>query len=158
MNISKQYIILFVLFLFLFTSCKVYEEIWYRNAIPAPIKLGRSINFSASVGIREACGVAIFKLSNASAKKIMKEGLTFFKDAKHGRGYSESNYYYTYDRWRETPVSEWNGGMMCASLSKPLTTRIYNAGNNSGSYYTTKPEALLLVSPREKLVMLEYFG
>jgi hypothetical protein len=93
----------------------------------------------------------------------MHEGLRFFDPSIKARGHSGWNY--EYSKWKETPRQGWNRTenwsyeLLCGgSLNDDLYRSIVKAGRSSGSYYSKKHEAVLMVIPNQKLVVFAHNG
>jgi hypothetical protein len=114
----------------------------------------------------EACGGAIFKLTQLNVTAIEHQGLNFFQMARQGRGYPEGDRlhsFYSYEPWQQTPLpAAWASegtwlGLACMRLGFGLTRSITNAAREPGSYFTLKRSgAMLLVIPRLKLAVYTY--
>lgn len=152
-----------------------FETNHYRNALPIELKTKGLATTGSDVSLlsalfalqREGCGGAIFNLTDEARHLIKTNGLAFFSNAKYGRGYPAEDrlrHYYTYQPWQETPLpSAWTSegiwlGLNCMGLGRNMTQAIRSAAISSGSYYATKPEALLLVIPDLGLVVFTYYG
>ncbi len=107
-----------------YLAWSVYEYHWYSDLIPAKIGITYAINISGHSGLREGCGAAIFRLTNASADAICRQKIEFFNDAIYSRRSKDP--YYTYREWKETPVpNTWTSegtwpGLGCSSVSSSL--------------------------------------
>ena len=159
----KEFVkLIFLIIITLYAAWSVYEYYWYSSLIPAKIGITRAINISGQSGLREGCGTAIFRLTNATADAISRKGSDFFNDAIYSRRSKEPRY--TYRSWKETPVPKtWTSegtwpGLGCSSVSRPLLSQILRAASKKGSYYSTKDEAWIIVIPSLKLVVFSYFG
>lgn len=149
-----------------FSAYKVLQYYWYAQAVPAEIQIAYPVAVGDQSDFREGCGVAVYKLTATSLEGIKKNGLRFFENAIHGRGYvnpSDNDYhYYTYQPWRKTPVpTEWtNQGswFMCSVVSGRLEEEIIVASKQHGAYYTVKAEGELLVIPSLGYVVFSYNG
>lgn len=145
-----------------YLAWSVYEYHWYSDFIPAKIGITYAINISGHSGLREGCGAAIFRLTNATADTICRQKIEFFNDAIYSRRSKDP--YYTYREWKETPVpNTWTSegtwpGLGCSSVSSSLLSQILIAASKKGSYYSSKDEAWILVIPSLKLVVFSYFG
>ncbi|MEH1939640.1 MAG: hypothetical protein V7L01_05375 [Nostoc sp.] len=134
----------------------------YSGIIPAKIGITYAIHIGGKTGFREGCGAAIFRLSNATADAIDREGLNFFNDVIYSRKSKER--YYTYSSWKETPVPDsWTSegswpGLGCSGASSSLLSKILVAASKKGSYYSSIDEGEILVIPNHKLVVFTYFG
>ncbi|MCC5652151.1 hypothetical protein LC609_20470 [Nostoc sp. XA013] len=146
-----------------YVACSVFKYYWYSGFIPAKIEITYAIHIGGVSGIiREGCGAAIFRLSDATADAISRKGLDFFNDALYSRKSKERRY--TYSSWKETPVpNSWTSegtwpGLGCSGASRSLLSQILLAASKKGSYYSSKDEAWIVVIPSFKLVVFSYFG
>ncbi|MBD2242229.1 hypothetical protein [Nostoc sp. FACHB-888] len=146
-----------------YVVCSVFNYYWYSGFIPAKIEITYAIHIGGVSGIiREGCGAAIFRLSDATADAISRKGLDFFNDALYSRKSKERRY--TYSSWKETPVpNSWTSegtwpGLGCSGASRSLLSQILLPASKKGSYYSSKDEAWIVVIPSFKLVVFSYFG
>jgi hypothetical protein len=146
-----------------YVACSVFNYYWYSGFIPAKIEITYAIHIGGVSGIiREGCGAAIFRLSDATTDAISCKGLDFFNDALYSR--KSKDRYHTYSSWKETPVpSSWTSegtwpGLGCSGASRSLLSQILLPASKKGSYYSSKYEAEILVIPSFKLVVFSYFG
>lgn len=141
----------------------LFEDYWYRQVIPENIGLSYRITITSNSGFREGCGTAIYRLSNETAKAIQQKGLEYFTNSKQSRGYSD--HYHKYGEWHETPRKDWKRPenwsfeLLCGgAINDSLYKKIVESGQTYGSYYSLKPEAVLMVIPNMKLVVFAYNG
>ncbi|WP_417547294.1 hypothetical protein [Marinobacter segnicrescens] len=141
----------------------LFEDYWYRKAIPENIGLSYRISITSDSGFREACGTAVYKLGGKTAEAIKELGVKFFEESGQARGHSDS--YYTYGEWRETPRGDWTRSenwsyeLLCGgSIGESLYDDIVESGRTSGSYYSFKREGVLMVIPDKKLVVFSHNG
>lgn len=145
-----------------YVAWSVFNYYWYSGFIPAKIEITYAIHIGGESGLREGCGAAIFRLSDATADAISRKSLDFFNDAIYSR--KSKDRYYTYSSWKETPVpNSWTSegtwpGLGCSGASRSLLSQILPAASKKGSYYSSKHEAEILVIPSFKLVVFSYFG
>jgi hypothetical protein len=154
---------------------RYFESEFYKRALPSQIAvsgfatIGSDLNrLVALVPMRhEGCGGALFRLSDATRASIAREGIAFFRAARQGRGYPDGHpdhHYYSYAEWRETPATDsldrnsaWLG-LGCMGLDGETSAKIDAAARQSGSYFTTMREAVLLVIPGLGIAVVSYFG
>ncbi|MHC0065334.1 hypothetical protein ACWATR_20950 [Nostoc sp. UIC 10890] len=154
--------IIFSIIITVYLAWSAFNYYWFRDLIPAKIGITYAIHIGGESGLLEGCGAAIFRLSNATADAISREGLDFFNDAIYSRKSKERRY--TYSSWKETPVpNSWTSevswpGLGCSGASRSLFSQILLAASKKGSYYSSKDEAEILVIPSFKLVVFSYFG
>lgn len=145
-----------------YVAWSAFEYDWYSGIIPAKIDITYAIHIGGESGFLKGCGGAIFRLSNATADAIDREGLDFFNDVIYSRKSKER--YYTYSSWKETPVpNSWTSegswlGLSCSGASDSLLSKILEAASKKGSYYSNKDEGEILVIPNHELVVFTYFG
>lgn len=149
------------LLLVLYLGFKVGERQFSIAALPAAIEPAGVLLISGESGLREGCGVAVFRMAPALRQRLAAQGLAALDGARQARGYSDEAYY-RYAAWRPTPVSESDSqvaqGLSCADADQALTQRINRAQGSPGAFYSTKDEGLLLVIPAEGLIVFGYFG
>ena len=146
-------------------GCSALHTQHYRSALPAEIEttFGLATTGSSSSildlfagGRMEACGGAIFKLSDKTISAVRDGGLTFLKDARQGRGYTDAAdrlfHYYSYAPWQPTPLPpKWTSegawyGLSCMYLG-PEVRSILDAARAPGSFYTTGRSKMLWIAP-----------
>lgn len=154
--------IIFSIILTVYIAWSAFNYYWFSNLIPAKIGITYAIHIGGESDLREGCGAAIFRLSDATANAIDSKGLDFFKNAIYSRKSKARRY--TYSSWKETPVPDsWTSevswpGLACSGASRSLLSQILLAASKKGSYYSSKDEAEILVIPSFKLVVFSYFG
>jgi hypothetical protein len=154
---------------------KVFETSFYRRALPSELETKGFATTQSDMNLlvallplrHEACGGAIFRMTDQVRAAITTKGLAFFANAQHGRGYPPghpSHHYYTYQPWQETPAPPaWTSegiwiGLHCMKLDRETVGAIRAAALRPGSYYSTKSEAELLVIPSLGLIVFTYYG
>ena len=145
----------------LYLVFKLYERSHFIDVLPAAIEPVGVVLISGQSGFREGCGVAVFRLSVATRSALENSGLVALNEANQARGHADD--YHRYESWKSTPVlageiSEGWPPLSCADADEDLERRILLAMQSSGSFYTRKDEALLLVLPAEGLIVFGYFG
>jgi hypothetical protein len=134
----------------------------WRQEIPDRIETTEILESSGSGFFREACRNAVFRLSEAGARAIARQGPAFFADIGPPRNENPRN---RYSAWRETPVA----GTVFAlhalggcdgERSGPRQREIEAALSAPGSYYalTANAEGMILVVPSARLAAFLYFG
>ncbi|UTA54501.1 hypothetical protein L3D22_01120 [Lysobacter soli] len=151
--------------LFVWGAWRLYEYRWYSVIIPEPLGISYSIEIGGESGLREGCGAAIFRMDEATARKIIEQGPRYLARAMVSRGHHDS--YHTFFGWKKTPFVSGNAhgestglspGLDCASIDRALQWKITDALRAPGAYYTHGPEMFLLVDPAARLIVLTYFG
>ena len=138
----------------------MFQYPWYQGFIPEQIKISRAVNVSGKRYFLSSCGAAIFKMTDASAKRISQDGLIFLQDAIYTRNRELA--YPKYKQWKATPLEHaWTSdgywfGLNCSKASRTLTRKIFDAAKNEGSYYAVNSEGMILVIPHLKLVVFSY--
>lgn len=148
-----------------------HKSVFYTNALPEEIRTTRADTrgSDAIVFFRKACGGVIFDLTDETISAIEQRRLSFFLNARQGRGYpigDRKAYYYSYAEWQETPVPEgWVGSegifslsVQCMENRRALDKAISEALKLPGSYFTTKRAAELVVIPSLKIAVLAYYN
>lgn len=143
----------------LYLAFKVLERSFMIDALPLGVEPAGVVVISDTGGIRESCGVAVFRLSMATRERLMSAGLSALKTARQAR--ASSTAYYRYREWRPTPAQEpVDGavGIACGELDGALDRQIAAGLRDSGGFFSHKPEALLLVLPKQGLIVFAYEG
>lgn len=148
---------------------------FYRKALPEALETSGHVTwgndkswFDIFLPLRpEACGAVIFQLTPETVDRIKHQGLAFFANARQARGYppgSPEGHSYSYAEWQSTPApSEWfgdgvvTGSLSCAGFGHRFIGQINDYARNSGGYFTTRPQAQLIVLPDEQIAILTYF-
>ncbi|MEH6420092.1 hypothetical protein [Pseudomonas sp. CGJS7] len=134
------------------------------SVIPEPLGISHPILIEGESGFREGCGVAIFRMDRSTARAIEQQGLRFFDDVRHSRGFDDP--YHTFEPWRPTPnpsdviddQSLLSLGLTCADADKTLTDELETAVREPGNFFANGPEKVLVVFPKKRLIVLAYFG
>jgi hypothetical protein len=146
---------------FPFVICEAYQYYWYSKAIPEKIGISYPVSIYSEGVLREGCGTIVFKLSSTTMKMIEKDGLGFFLNATHARGFPGNSYYH-YSEWKQTPVPpSWTSEgswMLCSGLSNIEHSKIVAAAKSQGAYYTTKDEGELVLIPSLGYIVFSFFG
>jgi len=151
--------IILILFLSILLAWFIYEDYWFRKAIPENIGLNYRISIGTNSGPFSGCGVAVYKLDDNAYANIMNDGLNFFISSTHARGHSG----HKYGEWKQTPrhdwvrPKDWIYQLHCGNLADDLYSKILESGKSNGSYYSLMHEAALMVIPNEKLVVFTYY-
>lgn len=157
---AGRYILFFTLLVSPYLSYKMAQYFWFRSILPEQIAVTGPVSIGEEGGIREGCGVAVFRLSTSTRKAIEAEGLEFFEGVDQSRGYSD--HYHSFSAWKESPVpQEWGGDgsmFMCSVISPRLARKIQEAARLPGAYYATKHEGQLYVLPSIGLVVFSFYG
>lgn len=159
----KAFKVIGVIVIALIGAWYLFEDFWYRKAIPEDIGLSYRISITSDSGFREGCGTAVYKLGGKTAEAIKKQGVKFFEESDQARGHSDR--YYTYGEWMETPRDDWTRSenwsyeLLCGGgIGDSLYDDIVESGRTGGSYYSFKDEAVLMVIPDKKLVVFSHNG
>lgn len=115
----------------------------------------------------ETCGAAVFRLAPETVERIEREGLAFFANARQARAYpagSPQEHHYSYAAWQATPApSAWfgdgvvAGSLSCAGFANRFIGRIADQARLQGGYFTTRPQARLIVLPGDGIAILTFF-
>lgn len=149
------------LILLLYLAYKMSERPFMLRALPAAVEVQGVEWIAGESGLREGCGVAIFRLAPSMQQRLQARGLAALDGARQARGHSED--YYHYQAWQATPVLNNLGSdgwlaLSCGDLPQDLEQRINNALAQPGSYFAGKDEGVLLVLPAEGLAVYGYNG
>jgi hypothetical protein len=111
----------------------------------------------------EVCSSAVYRLSDATAEALIRQGGAFFRRVAPPRNQNVRN---PYSVWAETPVRADRvfalgavGG--CGNGGGSLYDRQIEAALRAkGSYFalTGNKEGMILVAPRARLAVFLYFG
>lgn len=149
------------LLLVLYLGFKVVERQFSIAALPASIEPAGVVLIGGESGLREGCGVAVWRMSAAMRQRLTSHGLDALAEARQARGHAGEVYYH-FAPWQPTPLGESISavelGLQCADSDKALTRRILRAMHGPGAFYSHKDEGLLLVIPAEGLIVFGYFG
>ena len=149
------------LILLLYITYKMSERPFMFRALPAAVEVQGVEWIAGDSGLREGCGVAVFRLAPGMQQRLQARGLAALDGARQARGHSEA--YYHYQPWQATPVLNNLGSdgwlaLSCGDLPQALEQRINNALEQPGSYFARKDEGVLLVLPAAGLVVYGYNG
>lgn len=152
---------LLALQLVLYLLFKGFEREHFLQALPAQIEPAGLILVDGMSGFREGCGVAVWRLSEATADGLQQQGLGYLQPARQARGYAEP--YYRYGPWQATPLSaaqSMDGWLPlgCADAPEALQEQIMRGTQGVQGYYSEKREGVLLVLPMERLIVFAYNG
>ncbi|HSC83846.1 MAG TPA: hypothetical protein VLC30_09550 [Pseudomonas sp.] len=149
------------LLLVLYLGFKFAERQLSIAALPLSIEPSGVVLIGGESGLREGCGVAVFRMSGSFRQRLMTQGQATLELAQQGRGYIDDPYY-SYSPWLPTPVekaaAEVALGLGCSDADDVLARRIYRALESPGAFYSRKPEGMLLVVPQEGLIVFGHFG
>lgn len=67
-----------------YAGFRVWETSWYKGLIPAALEVDGTVLIDGQSGIREGCGVAIFKLTDPALARIRSSGLAAVAGAGAG--------------------------------------------------------------------------
>ena len=152
---------LLALQLLLYLLFKGFEREHFRQALPAQIEPAGLILIDGMSDFREGCGVAVWRLSEATAASVQQHGFGYLQSAQQARGYAES--YYRYGPWQATPLADSQSmdgwlPLGCADAPEALQEQILRGAQGMEGYYSEKREGVLLVLPRERLIVFAYNG
>lgn len=152
---------LLALQLVLYLLFKGVEREHFRQALPAQIEPAGLILIDGMSDFREGCGVAVWRLSEATAASLQQHGFGYLQSAQQARGYAES--YYRYGPWQATPLADAQSmdgwlPLGCADAPEALQEQILRGAQGMQGYYSEKREGVLLVLPRERLIVFAYNG
>lgn len=152
---------LLTLLLVFYLGFKGMEREHFRQVLPGRIEPAGLVLIDGISGFREGCGVAVWRLGEASAAGLRREGLAYLRDARQARGHDDA--YHGYGPWQATPLPEAQNSegwlpLGCADAEPALQERILRAAQAPGGYYSEKPEGVLLVLHGERLIVYGYDG
>lgn len=150
------------LLLGLYLAYKLFERQHMVDVLPASLEPTSVLLIDGESGVREGCGVAVWRMSAHTRLALHQDALGFLAQARQARGYSEP--YYRFEPWQPSPVPDElnsDGGWLslaCASPSERLEQLINVAMQSPGSFYSIKPEGILLLIPAQGLIVFGYYG
>lgn len=152
---------LLTLLLVLYLLFKGFEREHFRQVLPVELEPAGLVLIDGISGLREGCGVVVWRLGEASASGLRREGLAYLRGARQARGHDDV--YYRYGPWQATPLPAAQNAegwlpLGCADAESALQARILRAAQEPGGYYSEKPEGVLLVLPAERLIVFGYDG
>jgi hypothetical protein len=132
----------------------------FESFMPSTIELSEAVETGTESSLfRGGCGVAIFRLSENTSRRIEAEGLHFFDNATHPR--DSINHPITYAPWNNTPLPHsWTSEgswFMCSVTHGRSDSEIVEAAKRNGAYYTTNGNVQLVVVPSLRMVALSYY-
>lgn len=153
----------------------VIDSRWYRTALPEQIGvttlIGSGSDLSLAVALlpirHEACGGAVFRLTDETLAALESDGLAYLKDARTGRGDAASpqEHHFTYEPWQLTPVppnwvseGSWPGMHCLRWLVGTSVREIIAAAKEPGSFFSTKHESWIALIPKLRIVVFTYYG
>ena len=139
-------------------GCNHWQVELYRKAIPPQFELLEVVHHDEVGGVREGCGFAIFRLSDANLVRIRSQGLAYFETASLGK---DGRPHHQYQPWKATPAAEQDWlfrGQNCAGESPELLEQALRAAENEGAFFTTGHEQDLVVVPSLGLLIYSYNG
>ena len=153
------------LLLLLYVSYKLFERRDAIAALPAQLEVDGVVMIGGESGFREGCGVVVLRMSSDMRVRLRREGLVMLQEARQARGYPD-RHHYRYQPWQATPIEVLEAdsgspimlGLDCADADDDLTSRIGRASREEGGYYSERNEGILLLLPREGLIVYGYFG
>ena len=167
-NLIATSIFLILVFLALYFGVSRWVAKGYEGKLPALLEVSETVEVGSSSGFMEGCGVAVFRLSKSTSKKILETGIEYFAEANKARELEGHEAFNTYGQWRQTPIVEssdnrrgyqgWRRGNLCGGLSSAVRESIRAAESRPGSFYAAKPEAILLVIPSLALAVFAHDG
>ena len=143
---------------------KIHGINYYMKFIPSQIGISYPVAFGSEFGMREGCGVAIYRITKSTQEAINKEGLAFFDTALRGRGYinSSDNVGRTYQEWNYgTHIGYGDASEVsifkCPVINGYIENDILKA-SKQGFYETRKNKARLIVIPSGGYIIYDARG
>ena len=159
MNRSHELILLTAVLIF--SSFYFYDDYFYRRYIPEEIELGHRISITTESGVFEGCGTAVYLLNEETAREIESEGLVFFENLHSVNRDSGTNS--KWESWLATPrenwtrLENWQYELNCGGeIEANLFNRIVAGSTTKGAYYSLRDGAVLMVLPKQKMVVFSY--
>lgn len=149
----------------LFIMFSWWESSWYHRRLPGEINVDGIVTMANEGVLREGCGAVVFRLTGAMTSILEQQGIDALRQERAKYGDSERRF----GEWKATPLDKeiqhgttldarsWSG-LSCGGLSGEWIARIGAAGAASGSFYAITHEAIVLVAPRERIVVFVHFG
>ena len=154
--------LLICLLLVLYLAYKLFERQHMLDVLPAQLEPSSLVLLGGESGLREGCGVTVWRMSAQTSRALQQDALRFLAAARQARGYSDA--YHSFEPWRPSPLPDEFGSdggwlpLSCASPSERLERVINLAMQSPGSFYSSKPEGVLLLIPAEGLIVFGYNG
>ena len=133
----------------------------FEGAVPAALELTDAVFIHEEI---TSCGVAVFRLADATVASINAGGKSFLEGATKARVPHEypGEWYSTYLDWKPTPVPEtWSseGTWILCFYDREVVRKITAAGKTRGSYYTSNSggRAKLILVPSLGLIAYSFY-
>jgi hypothetical protein len=162
---------------FWMTRSQEFYAAYYRTKIPAGIELTAPVfvYVAKTNGFRpseyfDPCAVAIYRISDDTARQLEERGLGFFEGVQRWREIPDwfkkrtwtGSGDFTYHDWKPTPVpSGWTSDgswFFCLPDDYPLELNgLIDAAGQKGNFYTqTNSSGLIVLYPKLKTVIYSY--
>jgi hypothetical protein len=158
LHVASAACALFLMIFLPMRGCNYLQGEAYRKAVPPQFDLVEIVYHDEMSDLREGCGVAVFRLSDANLARIRSEGLTYFESARLGR---DGDSYHQYQPWRATPAAQHDNllrGVHCVDDEPKLLMQVRQAIDEEGAFFTTGPEQDLVVIPSLGVLVFSYNG
>ena len=176
---SYFFFLFFTLITSLIVALKIYERNFKLSVVPDALQVN-SIAYSKEKswgfgpGGNEA-GIRVYPLSEKISNQIKKLGIEYFETLPANENQKNRRWRGIYDSWSETPVKEeqyWKydeGGRLdvydyicrygfCINIDEDVLRQATDIINSEGSYYAYGRIGLIVISPRENIVLYVYNG
>jgi hypothetical protein len=157
---------------------KVYERNSILSFVPDALKV-TSISYSEEAaegfgpGANEA-GIITYQMPERISKEIESRGIEFFRNLPPNKHLEDRDWRGRYDDWRETPIKaegHWKQSEkslniydyicaygVCIDIKPEILAQASLIVNSKGSYYAYGRIGLIIVSPKNNLVLYLYTG
>jgi hypothetical protein len=176
---KKFFILLLVIFSSPYILFKIYERNYMLSSVPDALEVNSiSYKMEESWGIgpgANEAGIRVYPLSEAIAKEIEQNGIKFFDTMPPNKNQKINDWHGRFENWAETPITE---SHHWAPKENPSVFNIYeyvckyghidikpeimeqanSIVNGKGSYYAYGRLGLIVVSPKNRIVLYMYNG
>jgi hypothetical protein len=121
--------------------------------LPLELDVAEEVFSAESGGLREGCGVFVYRLTEASRADLAKKGLAKLRSARSGR--VDANYH-RYNEWKSMPTDFDVRGQSCVDVPTDIAAMISQALKSG--FVTRGYEFDLLVDPVTGIVVYSFNG
>jgi hypothetical protein len=158
---------------------KIYERNFMLSVVPDVLNV-TSISYSEEEGGfgpgGNEAGIRTYQMPEQISKEIESRGIEFFRNLPPNKHLKDRDWRGRYDDWRETPIkaeghwkqSEKNKNLniydyvcaysVCIDIKPEILAQASLIFNSKGSYYAYGRIGLIVVSPKNNLVLYLYTG
>lgn len=165
--LAQRALVLMAVVVCLWWAWELYQRSWYTDILPAQVGVDGVLVMHMDAGLMEACGAVVFRLDEQTSQALMQQGKAYLRRATRPRSV-ERHPRLTFPVWQPTPYEmtgegmgledRWMVGLSCAAMPEALSRDIDEALSTPGAYFAHTPEGLVLVAPRQQLVVFANVG